>query len=105
MYGMISDSEESDDADIQEMIMQRRKAQTLYSVIDDRISNCVLIDKQTMDEWRKQQEDLKLDMEKENNTVETQLRNEKYDFEKYIAKMERGKSEELNALVKKYEQL
>ena len=58
-----------------------------------------------MDEWRKQQEDLKLDMEKENNTVETQLRNEKYDFEKYIAKMERGKSEELNALVKRYEQL
>ena len=58
-----------------------------------------------MDEWRKQQEDLKLDMEKENNTVETQLRNEKYDFEKDIAKMERGKSEELNILVKKYEQL
>lgn len=42
-------------------------------------------------------------MEKENNTVETQLRNEKYDFEKDIAKMERGKSEELNILVKKYE--
>ena len=68
---MLSDSDESDDADIQDLILQRRKAQTLYSVIDDRLSNCVLIDKQTMDDWRKQQEDLKLDMEKENNTVET----------------------------------
>ena len=40
-----------------------------------------------MDDWRKQQEDLKLDMEKENNTVETQLRNEKYDFEKEILRI------------------
>ena len=42
-------------------------------------------------------------MEKENNTVEQQLRNEKYDFEKDIAKMEREKSYELNELVKMYE--
>lgn len=74
------------------MILQRRRGQTLYDVVDDRLSNCVLIDKSTMDEWRKQQDDLKLDMEKENNTVEQQLRNEKYDFEKDIAKMEREKS-------------
>ena len=35
------------------------------------LKNNVLIEKKTMDEWRKQQEDLRLDMEKENNTVES----------------------------------
>jgi hypothetical protein len=32
-------------------------------------------------------------MEKENNTVESSLRREKYDYEKRIAEMERKKSE------------
>jgi len=42
-----------------------------------------------MEEWRKQQEQLKLDMEKENNTVESSLRREKYLYEQRIATMER----------------
>jgi hypothetical protein len=46
-------------------------AMSPYSTIDTRLSNVVLIEKKTMDEWRKQQEDLRLDMEKENNTVES----------------------------------
>ena len=51
-----------------------------------------------MEEWRKQQEQLKLDMEKENNNVESSLRTEKYQYEIRIGEMEREKSEELNQL-------
>jgi hypothetical protein len=39
-------------------------------------------------------------MEKENNTVESSLRREKYLYENKIAEMEREKSEELNKLNK-----
>jgi len=37
-------------------------------------------------------------MEEESNRVESSLRSEKYDFEKKIAKMEKEKTDELNAL-------
>ena len=52
-----------------------------------------MIEKQLMEEWRKQQDQLKLDMEKENNTVESSLRREKYMYEQNIANMEREKSD------------
>lgn len=77
----------------------------LYAGIDDRLTNIVMIEKQMMEEWRKQQEQLKLDMEKENNTVESSLRREKYLYETNIAQMERAKSEHLNKLNKDYEDL
>jgi hypothetical protein len=38
-----------------------------------------------MEKWRQQQEELKLDMEKENNTVESSLRREKYLHETKIS--------------------
>lgn len=44
-------------------------------------------------------------MEKENNTVESSLRREKYLYETNIAQMERAKSEHLNKLNKDYEDL
>ena len=44
-------------------------------------------------------------MEKENNTVESSLRREKYQYETKIAQMERIKSEQLNRLNKEYEDL
>lgn len=77
----------------------------LYAGIDERLTNIVMIEKQMMEEWRKQQEQLKLDMEKENNTVESSLRREKYLYETSIAQMERAKSEHLNKLNKDYEDL
>lgn len=91
----ISDSEDSD-CEINEIIRQRRLNADLYSVIDQKLSNIVLIEKQMMEEWRKQQEQIKLDMEKENNTVESSLRREKYLYETNIAQMEREKSDQLN---------
>ena len=88
----LSDSEDSD-CEINEIIRQRRVNADLYSVIDQKLSNIVLIEKQMMEEWRKQQEQIKLDMEKENNTVESSLRREKYLYETNIAQMEREKSD------------
>ena len=58
-----------------------------------------------MDKWRQQQEELKLDMEKENNTVESSLRREKYLHETKISQMEASKSKELNKLNAEYENL
>lgn len=44
-------------------------------------------------------------MEKENKTVESSLRREKYLYETKIAQMERFKSEQLSKLNKDYEDL
>lgn len=77
----------------------------MFAVIDERLQNIVMIEKQLMEEWRKQQDQLKLDMEKENNTVESSLRREKYMYEQNIANMEREKSDQLNKLNKEYEDL
>lgn len=65
----------------------------------------VLVNRGLMEEWRKQQELLRLQMEEESNKVESSLRSEKYDFEKKIAKMEKQKADELNELTRKYEAL
>lgn len=58
-----------------------------------------------MEKWRQQQEELKLDMEKENNQVESSLRREKYNYETKIATMERKKSDKLNELNRQYDEL
>jgi len=65
----------------------------------------VLVNKQLMEDWRKQQETLRAQMEEESNKVESQLRSEKYQFEKTIAHMEKGKTDELNKWNRLYEQL
>jgi len=44
-------------------------------------------------------------MEEESNKVESSLRHEKYNYEKKIAKMEKDKTDQLNELNKKYEDL
>ena len=96
---------EGSDKDIPENWKQRRLNQDMFAVIDERLQNIVMIEKQLMEEWRKQQDQLKLDMEKENNTVESSLRREKYMYEQNIANMERDKSDQLNKLNKEYEDL
>jgi len=83
----------------------RRLNQDLYSVVDKKLSGITLIEKQLMDEWRKQQEQLKLDLEKEENAFEAQIRRERYEQDTNIATMEREKSEQLNQLNKEYEDL
>ena len=44
--------------------------------------------KTVMEDWRKAQESLKIEMEEESNKVESSLRHEKYSYEKNIAKMD-----------------
>ena len=44
-------------------------------------------------------------MEKENSTVESSLRREKYNYEKKITTLERDKSEDLNKINRNYEDL
>lgn len=73
--------------------------------IKDELAEIVLVNKSLMEEWRKQQDLLRTQMEEESNKVESSLRSEKYDFEKKIAKMEKVKTDELTELTKKYEQL
>ena len=100
----ISESEGSD-LDAQELVRSKKINQDLYSVIDKKLSGITLIEKSLMDEWRKQQEQLKLDLEKEENAFEAQIRRERYEQDTNIATMEREKSEELNQLNKAYEDL
>jgi hypothetical protein len=73
----MSESDESD-TDPYEIARIKKLNQDLYSVIDKKMSNIVLIEKQMMDEWRKQQEQLKLDLEKEENAFESTIRRERY---------------------------
>ena len=44
-------------------------------------------------------------MEETSNKVESSLRSEKYEYEKEIAKLEKVKTDELNSLNQKYEEL
>ena len=56
-----------------------------FAVIDDQLAQIVLVRKSLMDHWRKRQENLKVEMEEENNKVESSLRHEKYKYEQQIA--------------------
>ena len=58
-----------------------------------------------MEDWRKEQEQLKLDMEKENSTVESNLSRRKYAYDEKIRRMESAKTEILNRLNEEYETL
>lgn len=44
-------------------------------------------------------------MEETSNKVESSLRSEKYDYEKEIARLEKIKTDELNQLNQRYEEL
>ena len=56
-----------------------------------------------MVKWREDQEKQKNDMEEVSNIVESKLRQEKYNYEKKIAEMEKIKTDQLNELNKDYE--
>lgn len=73
--------------------------------IDNALSEIVLVNKSKMEQWRREQDNLRLKMEEKSNQVESQLRSEKYEFEKNIAQIEKRKTDELNELNRRYEQL
>jgi hypothetical protein len=91
----MEDQSESEGSDIEgaEIARLRKVNKDLYADVDKKLSGIVLIEKQLMDEWRKQQEQLKLDLEKEENAFESTIRRERYQQDTKIAKMEREKSE------------
>lgn len=73
--------------------------------IEELLAQIVLVNKSLMVKWREEQDVVRIQMEEESNKVESSLRSEKYEFEKQIAKMEKLKTDELNELNRKYEQL
>ena len=87
------DSSESEGSDLEPNEIQRLKKinRDLYSDIDAKLSGIVLIEKELMVEWRKQQDQLKLDLEKEENNFETKIRKERFAQETNIANMEKKK--------------
>ncbi len=72
---------------------------------EEQLSEVVLVRKALMEQWRKRQENLKVEMEEENNKVESSLRHEKYKYEQDIAAMEKAKTDMLNELNRQYEEL
>ena len=72
---------------------------------EEQLSEIVLVRKSLMESWRKRQENLKVEMEEENNKVESSLRHEKYKYEQDIAAMEKAKTDLLNELNRQYEEL
>lgn len=74
-------------------------------VVDEHLAQIVLVKKSVMEAWRKRQEQLKIEMEEENNKVETSLRHEKYQYKQKIEMMDKNKTEQLNDLNKRYEDL
>ena len=77
----------------------------LQLVVDEHLAQIVMVQKSVMEDWRKQQESLKQEMEEENNKVESSLRQEKYKYEQSITVMEKTKTDQLNDLNKRYEDL
>jgi hypothetical protein len=57
------------------------------------MAQIVLVEKALMEKWRKEQENLKIEIEEENNQVESKLRREKYSYEQKIADMEKMKTD------------
>ena len=62
-------------------------------MVDEQLAGVVLVKKAVMEQWRKQQEQLRQEMEEEKTKVDTSLRHEKYKYEQQIAQMEKTKSD------------
>ena len=73
--------------------------------LDEKLAKIVLVSKNVMEDWRKAQESLRHEMKDESDKVDTALRQEKYNQEKKIAKMEKEKTDELNDKNQKYDKL
>ncbi len=58
-----------------------------------------------MEQWRKDQEQLRQEMEDEKTNVDSKLSDDKNKYDQKIISMEKIKSQELNDLNKRYEDL
>jgi cilia- and flagella-associated protein 57 len=78
----------------------------IHAVKDDkRLGNVSLIDRAIVDEWRKQQEDLRQAMEKQKASLDEKLKNSNSDANKRIEQMNREKKRQLKMLEDEYKGL
>lgn len=73
--------------------------------IPDELGKIVLVGKDLMEDWRKMQETLRTDMEKQQDIVDSSLRAENFSFIQRNNQMEKKKTKKLNALNAEYERL
>lgn len=71
--------------------------------IQDELARIVLVGKSLMEDWRKMQETLRTEMEKQQDIVDSSLRAENFSFIQRNNAMEKEKTEDLNKLNRKYE--
>jgi hypothetical protein len=57
-------------------------------IVDESLADIVLVKKAEMEEWRKKQEQLRLEMEETSNRVESTIADVKNDFEKQMRESE-----------------
>ena len=73
--------------------------------IQDELGRIVLVGKGLMEDWRKMQETLRTDMEKQQDIVDSSLRAENFSFIQRNNQMEKEKTKILNGLNADYEKL
>ena len=73
--------------------------------IEDELGRIVLVGKGLMEDWRKMQETLRTDMEKQQDIVDSSLRAENFSFIQRNNQMEKKKTKKLNVLNADYEKL
>ena len=69
------------------------------------LGGIVLVNKGLMEDWRKMQETLRTEMEKQQDIVDSSLRAENFSFIQRNNQMEKAMTEELNVLNRRYEHL
>ena len=74
-------------------------------IVDEELASIVLVKKDEMDEWRKKQEQLKVEMEETNNKVEYKIQDLKFNYQKQMEELEMQKAKEIKNLEKRYEDL
>lgn len=73
--------------------------------IQDELARIVLVGKGLMEDWRKMQETLRTEMEKQQDIVDSSLRAENFSFIQRNNEMEKDKTKKLNELNRDYEVL
>ena len=73
--------------------------------MQDELGRIVLVGKGLMEDWRKSQETLRTEMEKQHDIVDSSLRAENFSFIQRTNEMEKEKTKLLNELDRSYESL
>ena len=99
------ESEDSEEEDGNPNVQQAPATTKKGIEIQEELARIVLVRKDKMEDWRKNQETLRTDMEKQQDKVDSSLREENFQFVQKNNKMEKEKTKQLNELNAKYETL